>query len=116
MLKLTRLVAAMAIAFLALPAAAGSWPNIPARKAPPKAVHQAPQAEESSESLGQRASASPDGFEFVGGDAGWQLAQHKYVRSDGRFMHSNECDHAKRMAQAVSPRDVEDGRKLSPGG
>ena len=140
MLKTTRILIAVAIGALAVPALAGSWPNIPGSKAKwtAKPAVTAPRAEESSEGLAQyryfpseefRGSKSfaagtaakpatasvKDGFEFVGGDAGWQLAQHKYVLSGGRFAHSEECDHARRTALAPTLEEVDAARRLSPG-
>jgi hypothetical protein len=56
-----------------------------------------------------------NGFEYIGGDGGWQLAGHKYVLSNGRFVHSEECDHTIRAAQAVTPADIEKSQRLSPG-
>ena len=34
---------------------------------------------------------SPDGFEYVGGESGWQLEQHKLAYRDGRFVHAADC-------------------------
>ena len=61
----------------------------------------------------QNVRASP--FEYVGGDGGWQLVQHKYVWGAGRFAHSDECDHAIRMAKGPTPTELESVRSLSPG-
>lgn len=109
MLRIARLMAATAVATLALPALAGSWPNILPRSAAPKAV-QATQG-----ALAQKI-VSPDGFEFIGGEAGWQLAQHKMERRSGSWVHSDECDHAIRAAQAAAPRDGDAAYKLYGGG
>jgi hypothetical protein len=118
MLKTGRLIAAMAIATLALPAMAGSWPTLPAeRKAPARTTQPAP-AKPAAASVTQPKEGEAragDGFEYVGGESGWRLAQHKYVWTAGRFVHSNECDHAIRTAKAPTPAEVESGRSLSPG-
>jgi hypothetical protein len=136
MLKTGKLILATLVAALALPAAAGSWPNVPGSKGrpwkPSIAAADAPTSLEqyrafpSEEYRGKKAfardsapvreaAATKDGFEFVGGDTGWQLSQHKYVRSGGRFVHSDECDHVVRTARAPSAEEVEAGRTLSPG-
>lgn len=87
-----QLVAAVAIAMLALPAAAGSWPNISPRKAPAKASQAAAPAVATPRPI--------DGFEYIGGEGSWQPRQHKYVRSAEGFVHSDDCDHAIRTAEA----------------
>jgi hypothetical protein len=61
------------------------------------------------------AAASPGGFEYVGGDSGWQPAPHRLVWVAGRFVHSDECDHAIRTAEAATSRDIERMRTFSPG-
>ena len=109
MLRIARLIAAIAVAALALPALAGSWPPILPRSAAPKALQAA------SGTLAQK-NASLDGFEFIGGEAGWQPAQHKMERRSGRWVHSDECDHAIRPAQAAAPQAVEAAQKLYGGG
>lgn len=163
MFKTGKLVAAMAIATLAMPAMAGSWPNVPARKAPANAAQPAPaksliasppqsadgfvtEAGEGSWSLEQyryfqteegrgesvyaprkfaaskpaknvaTTKGSVNGYEYVGGEAGWQLAPHKFVWSAGRFAHSDECDHVIRTAMAPTPAELDSVRKLYPGG
>ena len=50
------------------------------------------------------------------GDSGWDLAQHKYIRSAGRFVHSQECDHAIRVVKGPTPAELEAVRAASPGG
>ena len=67
MFRTGRLILAMAVAALALPAAAGSWPNVPARKKATNVTQPAP---------AKSAVAREDGFEFVGGETGWQLKSH----------------------------------------
>lgn len=145
MLKLT--IAALA-ASMALPALAGGWPDIPARKAvAPKAavteiapggfVYGGDEAGYSIEQYryftteedkvyGPRrwaaaparqavATRSSDGFEFVAGETGSQLTPHKLVLANGRFAHSNECDHAIRSVKGPTPAEVDATRSLSPG-
>lgn len=162
MLKIGRTAIAIAIAALALPAAAGSWPNLPARKAAANAAQPAPAkpliavsprssdgfvegAGEAGWSLEQYSyfrteegpgeaiyaprkfatskparDAAPanrivNGFEYVGGDGGWQPAPHRLVWNAGRFAHSDECDHVIRTAKAATPEELESVRNLSPG-
>lgn len=67
-LKIT--LGALALATMSVPALAGAHPSSLAAPAP------------------------QGGFEYVGGDVGWEPAQHKYVWTNGRFEHSDECDHA----------------------
>lgn len=98
-----KLVAAVAIALLALPAAAGSWPNISPRKAPAKASQTTAPAVATPRPIDENAS----GFEYIGGEGGWQPSQHKYVWSSGGFAHSDECDHAIRTAKASTAADLE---------
>ena len=153
MLHTGKLMIAVAVATLALPATAGnSWPQVPSKPvvkisqpAPVKfTTGSAPQSRGRFVSDGSEAGSSLEqysyfrteegpsetiyaprlaiaraatkavysgkgavnGFEYIGGDGGWQLAEHKYVLRDGRFAHSDECDHAIRSAQAVTPADV----------
>lgn len=151
MLKTTRLAAAVAIALLALPAAAGSWPNIAPRKAqqagsslvraPAKSsdgfvaeagenvaslepVRYFTNEEKETVYMPRLSSTAPaakvaasyaNGFEFVGGETGWQPAGHKFVLSAGRFAHSEECDHAIRVVSGPTPAEVDAARNRSPG-
>ena len=147
-----RLILAAAIAALAVPAFAGSWPNLPARKpAAAKPLFSltvvAPQSRDGFvEEAGDAVSsleqyryfpteehrgkativyANPvppaadtlpkNGFEYIGGDGGWQLSQHKYVRLAGKFVHSEECDHAVRSVKAPTAGELEEARKAYPG-
>lgn len=127
-----KLAAAIAIAMLALPAAAGSPPDLDEagdaigleqyRYFPnEEKTHgkknfardgAAPQRLDTA-AAGAR---SVNGFEYIGGEGGWQLSQHKYVRIAGRFAHSDECDHAIRTAKAPTPGELESARKLYGGG
>ena len=34
-----------------------------------------------------------DGWEFVGGDTGWQLKQHSYDRVNGQWLHTDTISH-----------------------
>lgn len=61
------------------------------------------------------AAKGADGFQFVGGETGWALVPHIFVWRDGRFAHSDECDHAVRVAQVPTPAEVDAARNLSPG-
>lgn len=117
--RILRIAALAAAAALALPAVAGpSWPPTPPRKPalqPSQASAQPQSAPRVPAPPASKASQSNDGFEYVGGDAGWQLAQHKYDFAGGRFTMSDECDHAIRSAQAATPAEVESARRESPG-
>lgn len=150
--RTARLVAAIAVAMMALPAAAGSWPPTPPRKAPAKAaqVRVAPIAAseqvingfiaepgENVASLapvryfadaGQPTGHAPTvargatdwraaraGFEFLGGEAGWQPSGHKFVWVGGSFAHSEDCDHAIHVVAGPTPTEIERAKRLSPG-
>ena len=120
MSRTLRIAALAAAAALALPAVAGpSWPPTPPRKPALQPSQATAQQQSATRALAptpvSKASQSNDGFEYVGGDAGWQLAQHKYDFAGGRFTMSDECDHAIRSAQAATPAEVEAARRESPG-
>jgi len=67
-------------------------------------------------SVPQTRSVQRDAFIAVGGDEGWRLVQHDYVRSNGEWVHSERCDHAVRATpRAPTSDEIEAGRKLSPG-
>lgn len=147
-----RLVAAAAIAMLALPAAAGSWPPTPPRKAPAKVAQaEVAQVNASEQAIngfiaepgenvaslapvryfanqGKQTVYTPSvaqgtadsrtaraGFEFVGGETGWQPTGHKFVWVAGNFAHSEECDHAIRVVRGPTPAEVDAAGRLSPG-
>jgi hypothetical protein len=148
--RTTQLVAAVAIALLALPAAAGSWPNIAPRKVQTK-VAQVPApakslggfvalegenlstlepvryfTNEEKESVYMPrvasnlraqgvAPSSVNGFEYVGGEPGWQPVGHKFLWSAGSFAHSEECDHAIRVVRGPTAAEMEATNALSPG-
>lgn len=111
--RTARLIAAAAVAMLALPAAAGSWPPTPPRKAPAK-VEQA-KATLPAEQGAAASRAAGAGFEFVGGETGWQPTGHKFVWVSGSFAHSQECDHAIRVVAGPTPDEIEGAKRLSPG-
>ena len=118
MMSRTLKVAALAAAAaLALPAVAGpSWPPTPPRKQPSRATgEEQPAPRVAVPPPLSKATPSKAGFEYVGGDAGWQLAQHRYDFVGGRFTMSDECDHAIRSAQAATPAELEAARRESPG-
>ena len=105
----------LAVASLALPALAGTpspWSK-PSSKATPQPAASSAQ---STTDVAKGNVGATNGFEYVGGDTGWQIAEHKYVLADGRFVHSADCDHAVRARPLVTPADVEAGRKLYLGG
>lgn len=120
--RTAKLTAAVAIALLALPAAAGSWPNIAPRKAPAKAQQvkvspvRAPAGVAASTAPASEVTPSyTNDFEYVGGDTGWQPAGHKFVWSAGRFAHSEQCDHVIRVVSGPTPAEVESAKAISPG-
>lgn len=150
MQQTVKLIAAIALATMAVPAMAGSWPNLPAAgkaaggnwhvTAPASRDGFVETSGDATASLEQYsytfergtvrsvaprlagpqpakrvATASPGGFEYVGGDSGWQPASHRLVWVSGRFVHSDECDHAIRTAEAATSRDIERMRTFSPG-
>jgi hypothetical protein len=105
MTNTTRLILLAAATALALPAAAGSWPPTPPRKA-----HAVAQSVPSAAQVPVGTPRAVADFEQVGGDAGWQPAQHKYVYVEGKWVHSDECDHAVRArAVTVAPQRAIDG-------
>lgn len=68
---LTLLVAA-ALATIALPAAAGSWPNLP-KKAPANVTAAAPAPAKT---------VAPGGYVFGAEEGGWSLQQYSYFRQE----------------------------------
>ncbi len=150
--RTAKLVAAVAVAMLALPAAAGSWPPTPPRKAPAKVAQvrlaqvDAPEQAingfiaEPGENVASLAPvryftnegkqtgytpplaqgtadarAARSGFEFVGGETGWQPTGHKFVWVGGSFAHSEDCDHAIRVVAGPTPAETDRAKSLSPG-
>ena len=152
MSKTLRMLTAIALAAMALPAAAGGWPNTPALSKGKLWTSPVPATTESSDGFvqlqgeamsalgeyryfpaeeyrGKRgfafgtpaalapksASTVKDGFEYIGGEAGWQLSQHKYVLSGGKFVHGEECDHVVRLVKAPTAKEIEAARSAYPG-
>ena len=107
--------------FELLPGDAGSQPISPKyefRQGKLVAVPNAPAAVARKAAVGKAGRAATlDGFEYIGGDTGWQVAQHKYVLRGGRFAHSEECDHVLRAAAAApTSGEIDRTRRLYPGG
>ena len=46
-----------------------------------------------------------DGWEFVGGDTGWQLKQHRYDRVNGQWTHADTISHNAPKPSLVAQRD-----------
>lgn len=128
-----KLAVAIAIAMLALPAAAGSRPNIEAEGDAVASLAQYRYFYNEEKTQGDKSFAwgsavqqrvdtaavgtrTVNGFEYIGGEGGWQPSQHKYVRVAGRFAHSDECDHVIRTAKAPTPAELESARKFYGGG
>ena len=91
----------LALASLALgssSAMAMGWPSIPAKKAAA--------GECCGIKAGKKAVAaayvSSDGFVYVGGDAGWQLGQHKYGWRDGKVAMADDCPVSIAKAKAAA--------------
>ena len=57
-----------------------------------------------------------NGFEYVGGESGWQLAPHKLAWRAGRFVHSDDCDHVIRTVKGPTPAELEAVKSRSSGG
>jgi hypothetical protein len=56
-----------------------------------------------------------DGFEYTGGESGWQLAPHRLALRDGRFVHSADCDHELRAAATPTASEIERMNQAYPG-
>jgi hypothetical protein len=126
MLKPISVAIALALAAFTAPAFAGSWPNVPTSRGTLLQSVPHPAQEATSGTFETRqakpfapaprtAARAPDGFTFVGGDTGWEPANHKYVVTAQGLAHSNECDHMIRIVQGPTPAEVEATRSLSPG-
>ena len=114
--KLITLVLA-AFAVSATSALAGSWPEIPKRKmaSAPAECCAMKEAKAANTATAAPAIVAADGFEFIGGEAGWQPAVHKFVLTDGHVAHAADCPIA---LAAVTPRAPADGTapvETSPG-
>jgi hypothetical protein len=111
-MKITHVSIALALAGFAIPVLAGnSWPqgpSSPATKATSAAAAPSP--------VRTSSTAAPGNFTYRCDGIGWEITPHKYVFSGGRLVHSDECDHTMRTAEAVTPAVIEAGRKLWPGG
>ena len=122
-----RLAAAIAIAMLSLPAAAGAdgFTYIGGEGGWEPSQHKYVQgaaglmhSDECDHAIRPANSArlsTKGGFEFVGGDAGWQPTQHKFIRTAAGLVHSNECDHAIRSFKGPTADEVEATRRLYGG-
>lgn len=84
-----------ALAFGATAAMAGGWPNIPVKKPAARshdhATAQCCSARAQIAADARKEVVGVDGFEFVGGEPGWQLAQHKYDVGAGPLAHAADC-------------------------
>lgn len=121
------LAAAIAIAMLSLPAAAGAdgftyiggeggWE--PSQHKYVQGAAGLAHSDECDHAIRPANSAglsTGDGFDFVGGEAGWQPVSHKYEWAAGGLAHTDECDHAIRVVMAPTPAEIEAARALYPG-
>ncbi len=82
------LLSAIALSFTGLAAQAGPGSGHPVWK-PGRTVAQAPAAR--SAGIETRLAATGGDFEFVGGETGWQLRQHRYDLRGGGIAHSPQC-------------------------
>ena len=119
MLRTSYIATALAIGALSLPALAGSWPNIPARKAQVASNTDCcaakPAAKATRDTASRESPKAIGGFVYIGGEPGWTLAQHKFVLEGGRFVHSEECDHAIRTVKGPTPDETDSVKRFSPG-
>lgn len=95
--SLTLLLSAVALSLTGLAAQAGPGSGHPVWK-PESTAAKTPA--DKSPTIGTRLAAAGGDFEFVGGEAGWQLRQHQYVLSGGGFTHSPQCVLAANAAAA----------------
>lgn len=99
----TLALAAIVLAATSMAATAGSWPNLPAKK-----LSQASAFTASSAVTAERRPAavrdvpSNGAFEFVGGDSGWQLRQHRYAFRASTLVHAADCPLIASAASAAS--------------
>lgn len=92
------LLASLVAASFALPAFAGRpfitpdkrFPSIPEKKEPAASVS-------TNEAT---ARTTLNGYEYVGGDTGWQLAPHRLVWAAGGFKHASDCPAGAKVAAA----------------
>lgn len=126
--RTARLAAAIAIAMLALPAAAGSdgfsyiggetgWePSQHKYVQGPGGLMHSDECDHAMRPAKALTRWAPiGGFEFVGGEAGWRLSQHKYVQTAAGFVHSSECDHAIRTVRGPTAGEVDAARRIYGG-
>lgn len=90
---LTLALGAVALVTTGMTATAGpGWPAMPASK-PAKATADAPasmRAERQAPAAGRDALPAGE-FEYIGGDADWQLRQHRLTLRGGHVVHASEC-------------------------
>jgi len=100
---LTLALGAVTLVTAGMAAIAGPGSTLPAWKptraaagapAPMRVANQAPAA-------GREALATGD-FEYVGGDAEWQLRQHKFTLRSGTLAHAPDCTLVASAAPAAS--------------
>lgn len=130
-MKRAALLAAIVAAFVSLGASAGpdksfeqdkrpyDGPRFDFRGTDQASIAKKSPATSEASAAARKAAAAPsaDGFEYIGGEGGWQLTQHRYVLSNGKLAHSQDCDHAIRTAAALPSADqLEALRRRYPGG
>lgn len=126
-----RLIAAMALALLALPAAAESaperfpsdafvlvggdvgWELAQQRHFDATSPRPAPHA---AAPVAPALDAAPGDFEFTGGEAGWQLVPQAYAWRDGRLVRSDPIVAEPRPASKLTTGDLEEMARLYMGG
>ncbi len=125
--RTTTLAAAIAIAMLSLPAAAGTdgftyvggetgWePSQHKYVQGATGMVHSDECDHAVRPANTARLSNGGGFEFVGGEAGWQPTQHKYVRSAAGLVHSNECDHAIRSVKAPTAAELDANLRLYGG-
>lgn len=112
-------LASLALAATATAANAGTFPpaKMPAATKPATTVATKPATTVAAAAQKDAGPRIVNGFEYIGGETGWQPAQHRFAFSNGRLIHTEECDHAIRTAEAVPPIDeMETLRRRYPGG
>ena len=112
--RTAKLAAAAAIAMMALPAAAEQAINGFIAEPGENVASLAPYTPSVAHGVADT-HAARSGFEFVGGESGWQPTGHKFIRVGGAFAHSEDCDHAIRVVAGPTPAEVERAKRLSPG-
>ena len=112
---LTLALGAIALVTTAMTATAGSWPNIPARKTV-QATGDMPMTLRTAKqdaAIGRDALAAGN-FEYVGGDADWQLRQHHYTWSASGLAHASDCTLVASTTTPAQP--APDRRVIEPAG